>query len=126
MPIGHLVCEGERGSLDIRLLDAILAQFHGLPILIEPGGGGNNPRVIRSWLERRTPGEVALVVHDRDYRPIAEVEPNWQDPAERCLYWRRHPARDRELSARPVGDPPNLHRLPKYDRGRVGGEFAPG
>lgn len=90
MPIGHLVCEGERGSLDVRLLDAVLAQYHRLPILIEPGGGGNHPKVIRSWFERRTPGEVALAVLDRDCRPLAEVEASWLDPTAKWLDWRRH------------------------------------
>jgi len=51
-----LVCEGERNSVDLRLLDAVLAQHYGLPILIEPGGGANQPRIVRRWLEQRVTG----------------------------------------------------------------------
>jgi hypothetical protein len=90
MPAVALVCEGEHPSLDNRLLDAVLAQGRGLAIQIVPAGGGKNPKVIRSWLERRSPNTVAIVIRDRDYQPLAEVEQLWRDPAEKCLSWRCH------------------------------------
>src|SRR5438034_879700 len=86
----YLVCEGERASLDIRLLDAILAQYYGLPIVIEPGGGGRSPRIVCSWLEQRVAGDIAFLIHDRDYEPLAQVEQGWLDPAERRLSWTAH------------------------------------
>ena len=69
----YLVCEGERSSRDVRLLDAVLGQHDKLPIVIEPGGGGRNPRIVRSWLERRAPGDIAFLIHDRDYPGLLEL-----------------------------------------------------
>ncbi|MHC5539565.1 hypothetical protein ACYOEI_15210 [Singulisphaera rosea] len=86
----YLVCEGERNSLDVRLLDAVLAQYYKLPIVIEPAGGGSNPRIVRRWLERRVSGDIAFLIHDRDYEPLAEIDAGWQDPDERSLFWRSH------------------------------------
>lgn len=86
----YLVCEGDRNSLDIRLLDAVAAQYYGLPIVIEPGGGGRNPRIIRAWLEQRVPGDIAFLIHDRDYEPLAEIEQGWLDAGEKCLCWTAH------------------------------------
>ena len=57
-----LVCEGERNSADLRLLDAVLAQHYGLPIQIEPGGGANQPRIVRRWLEQRVVGDIDGIV----------------------------------------------------------------
>jgi hypothetical protein len=86
----YLVCEGEKSSRDVRLLDAVLAQHYKLPIVIEPAGGGGNPRIVRAWLERRVPGDIAFLIHDRDYDFLAPIEAGWLDPNERSLYWRSH------------------------------------
>jgi hypothetical protein len=86
----YLVCEGERSSRDVRLLDAVLAQHYKLPIVIEPGGGGGNPRIVRSWLERRVLGDIAFLIHDRDYEPLAPIDAGWLNPNERSLAWRSH------------------------------------
>jgi len=85
-----LVCEGERNSVDLRLLDAILAQRYGLPVQIEPGGGANQPRIVRRWLEQRVPGDTAILIHDRDYEPLPPILSGWGDPNERCLFWTAH------------------------------------
>jgi hypothetical protein len=85
-----LVCEGERYSVDLRLLDAILAQRYGLPVQIEPGGGANQPRIVRSWLEQRVPGDTALLIHDRDYEPLLPIQARWADATEQCLFWTAH------------------------------------
>jgi hypothetical protein len=75
MPQVYLVCEGVKNSLDNRMLNEILAQCYGLPILIEPGGGGRNPRIVRGWLEERGKdnGDIAILIHDRDYDPLAPI-----------------------------------------------------
>src|SRR5262245_61551786 len=91
----HLVCEGERDSIDNRLLDAVLAQYHGLPVQIEPGGGKRSLRTIRAYLEKRNPDpnrspDIAIAVEDRDYSPRADVEAEWMNPVARSLRWRWH------------------------------------
>ncbi len=40
----YLICKGEHGSLDLRVLDLVLGQIMELPIRIEPAGGGSQPR----------------------------------------------------------------------------------
>lgn len=85
-----LVCEGERNSVDLQLLDAILAQCYGLPVEIEPGGGANQPRIMRQWLEQRVPGDIAILIHDRDYEPLPPILAGWADPNQRCLFWTAH------------------------------------
>jgi hypothetical protein len=119
MPQLYLVCEGERGSLDIRLLDAVLAQSHGLPVVIEPGGGANNPRIVRRWLEQRVVGDIAILIHDRDYELLATVQGKWANLAERCLFWMSHEIENYLL------EPWVLHeRLAEYRRTIAAGWVA--
>lgn len=96
----YLVCEGERGGLDDRILDLAIAQTHGLPILLRAAGGDTAIRAVGSYLEERSRRErpnrtlgdavdIALGVCDRDYRRREEAERTWC-PDSRLFMWRRH------------------------------------
>jgi len=92
MPPVYLVCEGERDSLDILLLDAILAQHHKLPIRLVNVEGGALLAPVRSWHEARERGlgAVAISLKDRDYAPWAEAEAEWGDPTRKAYRWAAH------------------------------------
>ncbi|MEA3308150.1 MAG: hypothetical protein U9Q70_01380 [Chloroflexota bacterium] len=83
----YLVCEGEPDSLDVRVLDLIVAQKMGLPVQIETVGGGSSGGSVATWLEKR--GHRAYTIQDRDYRSHEQVEKHWRVDSKR-LMWRRH------------------------------------
>ncbi len=83
----YLVCEGEPDSLDVRVLNIIIAQKMGLPVQIETVGGGSSVRSVATWLEKR--GHRAYTIQDRDYRSHEQVEKHWRVDSKR-LMWRRH------------------------------------
>lgn len=86
----YLVCEGHRGGLDERVLDAIVVQVSILPVLISPVGGSSGLGSIRAYLEGRSKGDIAITVEDRDYRAASEAETTWTNPTGRAFMWRRH------------------------------------
>jgi len=83
----YLVCEGEPDSLDVRVLDLIIAQKMGLPVRIEAVGSGSSAGSVAAWLEKRE--HRAYTIVDRDYRSQEQVEGHWRTNSRR-LMWRRH------------------------------------
>ncbi len=101
MPTVHLVCEGGRGSLDQRVLNAVIAQVLNLQVKISGAGGRTSLGSVAAWIEEESrerraggkfsrPKTVALVIEDRDYRQRSEVEAYWTQPDPKELVWRRH------------------------------------
>lgn len=97
----YLVCEGHADGLDVRVLDALVAQKLDVPVQVASGGGSTSLASVRAYLEDRSrqpredgslgnPHDRALAVLDRDYRSAAEVEGAWTDPTTREVYWSRH------------------------------------
>jgi hypothetical protein len=91
----YLVCEGPRGGLDDRVLDALVANtpIRTLTrVQIETVGGSKGHGAVRSYLERRLspPQDVAIAVEDRDYRPRKIADDSWANQAGKSFIWRRH------------------------------------
>jgi len=84
----HLVCEGFRGGLDERVLDAVVIQYHHLPVLMAPSGGSSALGAVRAYLQSRSASDVA--VEDRNHRPLAEASARWANQTGRAFMWRRH------------------------------------
>lgn len=93
MPEIHLVCEGEKGSLDLRVLDAIIAQRFGSFVTIWPSGGDQGLGSVCRHLERAAPAgakRVALAIQDRNFQSREDAERCWKDVRARSLLWSRH------------------------------------
>jgi hypothetical protein len=84
----YLVCEGFRQGFEERVLDALVVQFHNLPVLLAPAGGTGGISAVRAFLQDRQALDVAI--EDRDYRPLAEAEAKWTNTAGKRFIWRRH------------------------------------
>lgn len=93
VPERYLVCEGRRRSLDVRILDALVAAR--VEVQIEPAGGTAGLGSVRQYLEEvhGQDGEQradVLLVQDRDLRPRAEADASWVAVGQRSLLWTRH------------------------------------
>lgn len=86
----HLVCEGFRGGLDERVLDAVVIQYHHLPVLMAPSGGSSALGAVRAYLQSRSASDVAVAVEDRNHRPLAEANARWANQTGRAFMWRHH------------------------------------
>jgi hypothetical protein len=86
----YLVCEGSLSGLDRRVLGDLVIQHHNLPVLIEPAGGGRGPGAVRTYLENRSPNNVAVAIEDRDFRSGAVANATWANPGGKSFIWRRH------------------------------------
>ena len=86
----HLVCEGFRGGLDERVLDAVVIQYHQLPVLMAPSGGSSALGSVRAYLQSRSAGDVAVAVEDRNHRPIDEANSSWANQRGQSFVWRRN------------------------------------
>jgi hypothetical protein len=91
----YLVCEGPRGGLDDRVLDAIVVNTRIRPLTrvrIETAGGSKGHGAVRYYLENRLspPQDVAIAVEDRDYRLRKTADDSWMNPVGTSLIWRRH------------------------------------
>ena len=91
----YLVCEGPRGGLDDRVLDALVVNSQILPLTrvqIETAGGSKGHGAVRAYLESRSPppGDVAIAVEDRDYRLRQTADDSWVNLAGKSFIWRRH------------------------------------
>jgi hypothetical protein len=91
----YLVCEGQRGRLDDRVLDALLVNNPTgrlTKVQIETAGGSKGQSAVRFYLENRLspPQDVAIAVEDRDYRPQTTANNSWVNQAGKSFIWRRH------------------------------------
>jgi hypothetical protein len=86
----YLVCEGFLSGLDRRVLGDLVIQHHNLPVLIEPAGGSRGHGAVRTYLENRSPNNVAVTIEDRDYRPAAVANSPWANAGGKSFMWRRH------------------------------------
>ncbi|WP_088253016.1 hypothetical protein [Fimbriiglobus ruber] len=106
----HLVCEGFRQGLDERVLDAVVIQYHNLPVLTSPSGGSSGLGAVRAYLESRSHNDVAVAVEDRNHRPLAGAAATWTSTAGRSFIWRRHEIENYLLHPRVVLELFNLLR----------------
>jgi hypothetical protein len=65
-------------------------QNHNIAVLIEPSGGSKGHGAVRSYLQSRSPQDVAIAIEDRDYRPRSIATATWANQAARNFIWRRH------------------------------------
>jgi hypothetical protein len=90
----YLVCEGPRGGLDDRVLDALVVNNRSplTRVQIETAGGSKGHSAVRFFLESRSspPQDVAIAVEDRDYRPRKTADDSWVNQAGKSFIWRRH------------------------------------
>lgn len=96
MPV-FLVCEGQQGSLDERVLNALVVQLSVPSVQIAHTGSDTGLGAVRQYIERPKPqstppvaADVAVSVADRNYRPRAESDATWNNAADRRFVWRRH------------------------------------
>ena len=97
----HLVCEGPADGLDVRVLDAVVAQILSVPVLISAAGGNSSLGSVAAWLEEKSrrqlsdgslsrPTASALCIQDRNYRPCTEAQVGWNRSDAKRLIWLRH------------------------------------
>lgn len=97
----HLVCEGPADGLDVRVLDAVVAQILSVPVLISAAGGDSSLGSVAAWLEEKSrrqlsdgslsrPTASALCIQDRNYRPRTEAQVGWNRSDAKRLIWLRH------------------------------------
>ncbi len=99
----YLICEGPADGLDVRVLDAIIAQALGKNVVIEPAGGEGSLGSVATYFEERFPETRAYCIEDRDYRSQQEVEAAWQKAGGKRFIWRRHEIENYLLDPRVVG-----------------------
>jgi hypothetical protein len=112
----RLVCEGEGGgdtadgcgSVDSRVLDAILLGVLRADIIVTPAGDQASLGSVASYL--RMNGRVAARVEDRDYRPLCEAEASFGAGSRRFV-WRRHEIESYLLQPQVVAEA--LRRIPR-------------
>ncbi len=88
MPELWLVCEGEKGSVDVAILKPVLATILAAEIVVEPAGGERQLSTVARFLEDQRGGRAAYV-KDRDYLPREAAEVALQERSPRFLL-RRH------------------------------------
>ena len=88
MPELWLVCEGEKGSVDVAILKPVLATILAAEIVVEPAGGDRQLSTVARFLEAQR-GGTAAYVKDRDYRPREAAEVALQERSPDFLL-RRH------------------------------------
>ncbi len=88
MPELWLVCEGEKGSVDVAVLKPVLSTILAAEIVVEPAGGDRQLSTVARFLEAQR-GGTAAYVKDRDYRPREAAEFALQDGSPEFLL-RRH------------------------------------
>lgn len=100
----HLVCEGDPGSLDERVLQFALGSRLHVNVAFFPTGGDASVKNARSFLERSlarrlraepasqvSPGPRIFSVQDRNYQPLASVQTVITAAAgQRSFVWARH------------------------------------
>ena len=88
MPELWLVCEGEKGSVDVAILKPVLSTILAAEIVVEPAGGDSQLSTVARFLEDQRGGRAAYV-KDRDYRPREAAEVALQERSPEFLL-RRH------------------------------------
>lgn len=88
MPELWLVCEGEKGSVDVAILKPVLTTILAAEIVVEPAGGERQLSTVARFLEVQRGGRAAYV-KDRDYMPRAAAEVALQERSPHFLL-RRH------------------------------------
>ncbi len=68
MPELWLVCEGEKGSVDVAILNPVLSTILAAEIVVEPAGGHSQLSTVARFLEVQRGGRAAYL-KDRDYLP---------------------------------------------------------
>lgn len=106
----YLVCEGGPNSLDVRVLDSLIAHHLGCAVQVIPGGGEESLNAVRSWLERRSlraprngslggVQDVAFAVCDRNFLSCQESQAR---RAKFKFVWQRHEIENYLLEPRVV------------------------
>lgn len=128
----YLICEGHANSVDLRLLDMIVAQrlCPGLSIKVVPSGGDSGLNAVRFYHEQRSrrvqtrgskrgklghPDDKAFSIQDRNFRSRAEADGSWLSINNKSLIWRRHEIENYLLAPSVVLEAFNVLRAsPKY------------
>ncbi|MEQ8785523.1 MAG: hypothetical protein RIC55_04460 [Pirellulaceae bacterium] len=63
----YLVCEGNNNSLDNRVLDNLVIQYHNLNVQMAASGGSGGLGGVKAYLRNLAGNNVAISVEDRDY-----------------------------------------------------------
>jgi|GEM_PF-2410437 len=88
MPELWLVCEGEKGSVDVAILKPVLTTILAAEIVVEPAGGERQLSTVARFLEEQRGGRAAYV-RDREYMPRTAAEVAIQERSPHFLL-RRH------------------------------------
>ena len=88
MPELWLVCEGEKSSVDVAILNPVLSTILAAEIVVEPAGGHSQLSTVARFLEVQRGGRAAYV-KDRDYMPREAAEVALQKRSPHFLL-RRH------------------------------------
>jgi hypothetical protein len=72
----YLICEGEENSLDIRILDKIIAQYYDKNVQILPAFGTGGLQKIAEYFRNRY-GTCVFTIQDRDYCTRQESDRSW-------------------------------------------------
>ena len=101
----YLVCEGDAHSIDLRVLDKIVAQRHPLAVNLIAAGGDSGLNAVRAYHEEKSrkfrtkgkkrgklgpPEDKAFSIQDRNFCSRQHAESTWTAPKNRKLMWRRH------------------------------------
>src|SRR5271157_4854599 len=88
MPELWLVCEGEKSSVDVAILNPVLSTILAAEIVVEPAGGHSQLSTVARFLEVQRGGRAAYL-KDRDFRTREAAEVALQDRSPGFLL-RRH------------------------------------
>ncbi len=88
MPELWLVCEGEKGSVDVAILSPVLSTILAAEIVVEPAGGHSQLSTVARFLEVQRGGRAAYL-KDRDFRTREAADFALQDRSPGFLL-RRH------------------------------------
>jgi hypothetical protein len=90
-----LICEGATDGLDIRALNAVIAQKLGKQITIRAAGGDRGLGSVATYLEEQSKqqyggtSDEVFTIEDRNYKSWTEAHDSWGQNNKR-LIWHRH------------------------------------
>lgn len=90
-----LICEGATDGLDIRALNAVIAQKLGKEVTIRAAGGDRGLGSVATYLEEQSKqqyggtSDEVFTIEDRNYKVWAESHDSWSRNSKRFI-WHRH------------------------------------
>lgn len=90
-----LICEGATDGLDIRVLDAVIAQKLGKEVTIRAAGGDRGLGSVATYLEEQSKqqyggmSDEVFTIEDRNYKSWLEADESWNEKSKRFI-WHRH------------------------------------